>query len=383
MDPDVFDDIVAGFYCAARGERRWGDALLPFQCAVSALAIHLLSLDLSDGRFLFSHSASQQPEAELDYITTYHRVDPRTRHAIENPVGVWMNCWEHFSDEFVANDRFYQDYLIPYGGRYVSGLKLRHEGSVVDLLGIHRGLRGRPLDADELVVCNRLARHLTDALAQQRASAWQPAQGLLGAEVLERLRAPVMLLDEERRLLHANPAARVFLDGGASLRESRGRVHCRDARDDANMLAAVKQLLGDEPCRSGAEAPDKVFVRASSATAAPVGLYFYRLTPQRTMGTFGGQPLAMLLLHRPGEQLELDPFVVAAAFDLTPGEARVAIGTAQGDSPADIARRHEVSTHTVRSQLRSVFAKTGAARQSQLVSVLSTLPMAALRLRSP
>ncbi len=383
MDPAVFDDIVAGFYGAAHGERRWVDALLPFQSAVSALAIHLCSLDLSEGRFLFSYSASQQPEAELDYITTYHLIDPRTQRPIEGPAGQWSNCWEQFSDEFVAADRFYQEYLIPYGGRYVSGMKLRQEGNVVDLLGIHRGLGSQPLNAGELATCARLARHLTDALAQQRALARPSAQCMLGVEVLERLRAPVMLLDEERRLLHANPAARTVLDRGLALLEARGRVHCADARDDANMLAAVKELLDGPPTLPATEAPDKLFMRTSGGAAAALGLYLYRLVPQRTLGMFGERPLAMLLLHQPGEQLELDPFVVAAAFDLTPGEARVAIRTARGESPADISQRYNVSTHTVRSQLRSVFAKTGTARQSQLVSVLSALPMAALGLGAP
>ena len=81
-----------------------------------------------------------------------------------------------------------------------------------------------------------------------------------------------------------------------------------------------------------------------------------------------------------GKQLELDPFVVAAAFDLTPAEARVAVAAAQGVGADDIARRHGVSTHTVRSQLKTIFQKTGTERHAELVSLLAGLPMAALGL---
>jgi hypothetical protein len=35
--------------------------------------------------------------------------------------GEWANCHEHFDEAFVARSAFYQDFLIPHGGRYVSG----------------------------------------------------------------------------------------------------------------------------------------------------------------------------------------------------------------------------------------------------------------------
>jgi DNA-binding CsgD family transcriptional regulator len=90
----------------------------------------------------------------------------------------------------------------------------------------------------------------------------------------------------------------------------------------------------------------------------------------------------MLMFHEPDGQLKLDPYVVATAFDLTPGEARVAVAAADGLSPESIASRHAVSIHTVRTQLRAVFAKTGTSRQAELVSLLASLPMAALGLGS-
>jgi len=82
----------------------------------------------------------------------------------------------------------------------------------------------------------------------------------------------------------------------------------------------------------------------------------------------------MGIIHDPTARPELDPFVVAASFDLTPAEARVAVALARGASVADIAARHAVSTHTVRSQVKSVLFKTGTGRQAELVSLLAALP---------
>jgi len=67
------------------------------------------------------------------------------------------------------------------------------------------------------------------------------------------------------------------------------------------------------------------------------------------------------------------PTILGALFDLTPAEARLAEGLLSGDALSAIARHHGVSITTVRTQLSSIFAKTGTSRQAQLVALLSSL----------
>jgi DNA-binding CsgD family transcriptional regulator len=61
-------------------------------------------------------------------------------------------------------------------------------------------------------------------------------------------------------------------------------------------------------------------------------------------------------------------------FDLTAAEARVASAVADGLGPREIAERSGVSYETVRSQVRSVFAKTGTNRQNALAALLARIP---------
>ena len=140
MTDDAFDEIVAGFYRAAGGSISWVAALVPFQRVMVAIAVYLHGVDTAQGRIAFAHAASDMPvEAELDYLRTYHRIDPRANLVIGRDAGEWVNCWEVFDDAFVAQDRFYQEFLIPYGGRYVSGIKLLQDDAACIILGIHRG----------------------------------------------------------------------------------------------------------------------------------------------------------------------------------------------------------------------------------------------------
>ncbi len=65
---------------------------------------------------------------------------------------------------------------------------------------------------------------------------------------------------------------------------------------------------------------------------------------------------------------------------MTPAEARLAAGLAAGKSLAEIAEEAGLSIHTARWTLKRIFARTGARRQSELVSMLLCGPA---RLRGP
>lgn len=374
----VFDDIVSGFYAAAHGTRGWVEALVPFQRCMRAVTVVLFAVDPSRGCVVFSYEASDLPaEASIDYLRTYHPIDSRAQRVLALPPGEWFHCWEHFDEAHVAADPFYQQFLIPYGSRYASGIKLLEDPSMCVILGVHRGPNTPVLDTDEKVVCTRLARHLKDAVVAHRGNERLRIQGRLGMELLARMRAPVALLDEQRTLVYANTPAKQLLSAGRAVVERGGRFYCCRSQDDVALTIALRRLLADPSEGVGS---DKVFLKARSPAGNAVGLYVYCLRPKDTLRVFGDRPLAMLMLHEPDHRVELDPFVVAAAFDLTPGEARVAIATAHGASPEDIATTHRVSIHTIRAQLRTIFSKTGTTRQPELVSLLAGLPMAALGL---
>jgi DNA-binding CsgD family transcriptional regulator len=70
--------------------------------------------------------------------------------------------------------------------------------------------------------------------------------------------------------------------------------------------------------------------------------------------------------------------VLEHGFGLTPCEARVAVALSTVMTPSEIARHHRISMGTVRSQLKSIFVKTGTKRQAELIAVLARLlPFAA------
>ena len=72
-------------------------------------------------------------------------------------------------------------------------------------------------------------------------------------------------------------------------------------------------------------------------------------------------------------QKEVGRDVLADLFNLTPAESGLLMYLLQGLSPNQYAALKNRSQNTVRNQLKSIFEKTEVRRQSDLVSLVSTV----------
>ena len=99
---------------------------------------------------------------------------------------------------------------------------------------------------------------------------------------------------------------------------------------------------------------------------------------RRQAGTSYAAAVA-LFVHKGGLD-QKSPFeTMAKRYGLTPAEMRVAFGIVNvGGTPA-VAETFGIAEHTVRTQLKSIFQKTGANRQADLVKLVAALasPLAA------
>ena len=78
----------------------------------------------------------------------------------------------------------------------------------------------------------------------------------------------------------------------------------------------------------------------------------------------------ILAIVDPDEHREPALFLLRQMFDLTAAEARVALCLTRGLETREIAAAHKVAEGTIRTQLKSLFTKTGTNRRAQLVAFL-------------
>lgn len=379
LDGADYDALVTGFYKAASGAMSWGQALAPVSRLMQGWVATLYSVDPGRNTLNFCFETGTAPaEAALDFIRTYHRADPTSLYCLRQlEVGEWGRSQDVFDERFVAHDRYHQDFLIPYGGRWSSGCKVYQDERHAVVWAVHRGIHQQPLSDDENAFLQRLSLHVGEAVHLYLGRREHQPPQVAGLGVLQRMRQPILLLDAGRRICFANGAARGFLAGGQSLMDHQGFLACREGEDDVRLMLALRELGLDAQGRLGApRTSDRTFFRVHGRSPSrPVGVYLFAIRPQDTLEAFGSQSQALVMLHDLSQRsVVLDPYLVAATFDLTPAEAKVAVALARGHSKQEIADWHRVSVNTVRSQAQSVLDKTGVARQAELASVLSSMP---------
>ncbi|MFN3515761.1 MAG: helix-turn-helix transcriptional regulator [Novosphingobium sp.] len=176
----------------------------------------------------------------------------------------------------------------------------------------------------------------------------------------------VLVLGRDCEIQFANARSQQFLAEGFG-DAANGRLRLRDAGAQATIQA---MLDGRDPLPSAAfqlELEGKPVHRMlAMRVSAPVA--------ETLSGQIAGGALVLVGHAHDGwvPAALLDHY--ARWFDLTPAEARLAAMLARGHTLEDYARSRAVSVNAGRFLLRSIFAKTGATRQAELVALLRDAP---------
>lgn len=377
------EDLIASFYDAASGRASWHSALHAIAARLDCALAQIIGVDLRQGRLIFTfEGGSASPEGVIDYARTYHRIDPHMPRVLVCPPGTLLAFSREFDAEFIDRHPFYQDFLIPYGVRHTHAAMLHKDELTAAFVGFHRAVGKTPLEGDDWEVAQRLCFHLVRAVKIYLGLRQTLTEAVIGRETLDRLAVPVMLVDEQRQVALQNKAAIQAATGDWPLYvNERERLCCSIAHADTEITLALRalQLSGAAGLQHG-PGQDRVVVRvAMPGRQKPLLVCLLALRPDATLCAFGGTPLAMLVIHDPNRPARIDPFGLAAAFELTPAEARVAVALAEGSSPKEIARQLGVSFNTVRTQVQAVHAKFGVSRTTELVALIHSVSFAALR----
>jgi DNA-binding CsgD family transcriptional regulator len=205
-----------------------------------------------------------------------------------------------------------------------------------------------------------------DSLTAPASTMPEPGSAQLSAcltRMLDEIDYGMLLVGADAQLLYCNHAARQELDGahplqliGRSLRALRPQdvLPLQEALDSAQRGLRRLVTLGTG-------------VQRVSVSVVP-------LPESATEKARGEGPATLLVLGKRQvcEQLSVHGF--ARSVNLTPAETRVLELLCSGVRPTAIARQQNVAVSTVRTQIGSIRAKTGAGSISELVRQVAVLP---------
>jgi len=288
------------------------------------------------------------------YEEYYGALDPWHKSGLVWPVGSVQQTPSLLSDQELRRTEFYQDHLRPQKVFYAMGGPVERNDRHMAVFGIQGSYENGSFSAEAQAFVTALAPHFRRAYRMQETLGAIRREGMELEAVLHLLPQPVLVVDRDARLVFANAAGAQLLRDRNVLKLVSGHllpVH----RDDA---AAFASALSPLPL---AETRASLVLRQTGA-ARPVVL---RVMPLRRGNRAEWSGRIALLAEVPPPVHGLDR--LAAAFRLSPAEARLWAALARGRRLIDIADEVGVSVHTARVQLRSLFAKTGTHRQADLL----------------
>ncbi len=178
--------------------------------------------------------------------------------------------------------------------------------------------------------------------------------GRLLARALDELDYGILLLDAGGAVLHANHRARRMLGADQPLQLLGEQLRARDPRDVAPLYDALHAAAGRGL---------RKLLQLGSGPARMLAA----LVPVDT-----GVAALMLARDHVCEDLSIECF--ARSHGLTAAETRVLAALARGERPSAIAAACGVKLSTVRTQIGSIRAKTGAESITVLVRRVAALP---------
>ncbi len=301
----------------------------------------------------------------LDYFQT---VDPHVA-VVAARHGGWTFNAHHFDEGYVRRSEYYNDFLLVHGVRYGAATLLKN--SLRELrfcLSVNRGGDEPPYTEAELGELERLTPSLERAILLHEKLARSQAEGHRSANLMEQLSFGVVVVDAATRVVTMNQQAKAILDAADGLHLEDGILVA--ARSfERTKLAQLLARCAKQPRACSGELligrPSKRLPYALLVTPLPFEL-------NALVGT--GSPAMMIIISDFDSRALIRAERLMELFGFTSAEARLAVAIAQGKDLRQIAAESRKALSTLRSQLASLFDKSGVKRQVDVARIVLSLP---------
>lgn len=367
--------LVGMVYDAALDQHKWPIFLDAFARAVGGNSAMLRSVDPQTHQAGFVASAGYDPAWQKAYCEHFVKLDNLTPTLYQLPLGEVKSSDQVIDPSIQRKTEYHNDYQLPQDKMHGMAVLLAKDGSHMLMFAAASGKRAGAFGKEQMRLMGTLAPHVTRAVQVHRkiSSLTVEKEWALGA--LDQLRMGVILTNSAGVPLFANRAAEKLLSSGQGI----STHQCRLALPKLAETARLHQLITDAAWgapgtnRGGdmrITLPDGNFLHCM---VMPIPL---ELSARLDVALASG--CAAMFLSRPSG-LQLPAQRLADLYGLSAAEARLASKLAALRTVEQAADELCVTLNTARSHLKSIFSKTGAQSQSELLMLLATGTLANCR----
>jgi DNA-binding CsgD family transcriptional regulator/PAS domain-containing protein len=378
---DSFEELVGLVYEGPLQDKPWRSFLPALRRAMDAQVVSLVLRPPATGDrgVILNCQRSDSDEDDLadpsdweamTYQEQFFAIDP----FVNLPPGKVVTQQELIPDAELLVSDYYLNYLKPIGLFHILGVDTVEPDGMQARLRIARRPDEPAFEDAHKQFCEQLLPHLQRAIQIHARLSRTESERDLYADAVDHLAVATLVLDERGRVLNTNAVAGALLaeDDGMNLTDQ--RLHLQDRATDSQLQAMVEAAVAAQ--RAGTTG----MVRALRVPR-PSGLKDYGLVlrpvPLAEWAEGQSSPSVAVFISDPAqgegpgfEPSEVSRQLLQELFQLTPAEASLALRLARGLSLAEVSAQQNISQHTARAQLKSIFSKTGVTRQAELVRLV-------------
>ncbi|WP_019449485.1 helix-turn-helix transcriptional regulator [Cupriavidus sp. BIS7] len=361
MDQATMHGAIRGLYEGILDPAAWQQSLRALSELAGSEHASMMVWDTVRDQVTVNETVNPVEELFLAYENDFQAIDPAKGFAPRLVPGAWYVDARDLGPHRMARDPFYGDFLNKFElGSYMACLVERQPHYEV-YFSMQRALSQGHFAGDDSRRMDWVVPHMRSAIAMRDRTLALSTLATLATRMIERLAFAVAVYSPERLLLLANMAGERWarrLDPSGKTSEwqlSRSfnemlQAACDPATPQAALAARAIDTHGNQA---------EVLVLPLPATHAFAASW--------------QQPAALVVVHEAGAPSVLLDSVMRNLYGLTPAETRLVARLATGEGLPEASRHLHIQHETARTQLKSIFLKTGCTSQPQLTNLLTRL----------
>lgn len=372
MQTDTALNLIGQIYDSASDSSQWPQFLENLTKATGAEAARMRFVDKTSKTYNIISGFGHDRNFDQNYHDYFSKVDLLNPYIEKQPLGSTFESHLAIPCKELKKSEIYNDLFKHYDIHYGLGGNIFKRKDILARIGLHRAYAKGPFNNNERDLVKLILPHLQRAfelgahLEEMRAQLDDMHTALYGSSI------PLILIDEALNVAFMNRQAENFISDENGLFIRGNRLYTAQTSEQSQLTNIISQavLIG-----AGKSSEMCTGMRVCTTSDNERFNIFITPYPPRTTAFLGHNKriCAAIFIHKFNQKHTLPAGLLCALYGLTPSEIRLAENVLNGLLPNEIATKHGVSVNTIRSQLRSLFAKTETQRQAELVRLLSGL----------
>lgn len=283
------------------------------------------------------------------------------------PVNRMVIPEKHIDKSDWLEGAYFQQFLAPFDMPYLMGANIVAGNGAECRFRVCRSGSGISFSDSDLALCQLLLPHLVNAVQLHSKLDLIKSERMLYAYAIDCLQMGVIIVNDSAMVLSSNEVANKILRERDGIRLVGDKIQLHYVNENKNFQLMLSQAAS----RQGVPASqlgDAIAVTRPSGQDQ-LGILI-RSTPKIDYLGQKNRPAAMVFIRDPTRKTLPSGGVLRQLFSFSAAEAALAELLARGLSLDAAAHRLGVSKNTARTQLKALFAKTGATRQAALIQIL-------------